>query len=358
MSFGILLTIMLLCGIVGGFINFLLPANNNDETGKFVKPWWHCVTLGIGATLLIPLFLEIAQSKLMENIRFDWSWEKPAQIDSGNYKLSRIDTVRITNTVDSSQEKIIKADTVNLKQPKSNQNQSANNASGNDSTGKNYLLFSAYCLLAAAAGFKFINMLINNVVKEKELNEKNDKIGNLEKEQEKRTMNAQISQKQEEQKIRNTIATESIKDIKAGILENRSTLIEAFPLIIPVLPPVINSDDPQKGRFGGESEKNGRKLSAKVSKSAIPKFYSVELIVESTKENNPLITDVIFYLHDSFSPSVYTIKPDEFTEGRAYDNEIISYGAFTVGVITDNGKTLLELDLAEDKKFPKEFRER
>jgi hypothetical protein len=349
---------MLICGIIGGFINFLLPANNNDGTDKFIKPWWQCVALGIGATLLIPLFLEIAQSKLMENIRFDWSWEQPAQIDSSNYNLGRIDTLRITNTVDSSQKKILKTDTVNSKPHKPSQNQPFNNASGNDSTGKNYLLFAAYCLLAAAAGFKFINMLINNVVKEKELNEKNDKIDNLEKEKEKRTMNAQISQKQEEQKIRNTIATESIKGLKAEMLENRGNVIETTLPIIPVLPPVTNSDDPQKGRFGGESEKNDRKLSAKVRKSAIPKFYNVELIVESTDENNPLATDVIFYLHDSFSPSVYTIKPDEFTEGKAYDNEILSYGAFTVGVITDNGKTLLELDLADNKDFPKEFRER
>ena len=48
----------------------------------------------------------------------------------------------------------------------------------------------------------------------------------------------------------------------------------------------------------------------------------------------------------------------KFKNGKAIEEEILSYGAFTVGVITDNGKTMLELDLAEDKSFPKEFRER
>jgi len=34
----------------------------------------------------------------------------------------------------------------------------------------------------------------------------------------------------------------------------------------------------------------------------------------------------------------------------------MAYGAFTVGVLTEDG-TKLELDLAEDSSFPKVFRE-
>jgi hypothetical protein len=128
---------------------------------------------------------------------------------------------------------------------------------------------------------------------------------------------------------------------------------------MPVLGPITNPDDPQKGRFGGKKENNGRRLSAKVEPSKDdPGYYNVTIWVESTDPLRPLSGDVIFYLHDSFRPSVYTIKPDEFTDGKALDDEIVSYGAFTAGVVTDNGQTLLELDLAEDKSFPKEFRER
>ncbi|HVF81750.1 MAG TPA: pYEATS domain-containing protein [Flavisolibacter sp.] len=65
----------------------------------------------------------------------------------------------------------------------------------------------------------------------------------------------------------------------------------------------------------------------------------MELWVESTDPVNHLLaTDVIYYIHDSFSPPVFTYKPEEFTaDGKAIENKILSYGAFTVGVVTDNG---------------------
>ncbi len=129
--------------------------------------------------------------------------------------------------------------------------------------------------------------------------------------------------------------------------------------ILPPLPPVIHANDPRKGRFGGKSENNFCRLLAEVNPSDVPNFYHVKLWVESTDPlTHPLQTEVIFYIHDSFSPSVNTYKPAEFTDGKAVEDELLSFGAFTVGVITDNGKTLLELDLADDSRFPKEFRER
>src|SRR5882757_2219848 len=65
MSFPIILIVMLCCGLLGGLINYLLPANDNTDTGKKIRPGWQCILLGLGATLLVPLFLEIAQSKLL-----------------------------------------------------------------------------------------------------------------------------------------------------------------------------------------------------------------------------------------------------------------------------------------------------
>ncbi len=37
--------------------------------------------------------------------------------------------------------------------------------------------------------------------------------------------------------------------------------------------------------------------------------------------------------------------------------ELLTYGAFTVGAIADDGATLLELDLSADPRFPKKLRE-
>lgn len=60
---------------------------------------------------------------------------------------------------------------------------------------------------------------------------------------------------------------------------------------------------------------------------------------------------IIEYPHWVFSPSVFTYKPDKFTEGKAIEDEIISFGAFTVGAIIDNGKTMLELTWLKTKAF-------
>ncbi|MGZ5028100.1 MAG: pYEATS domain-containing protein [Methylobacter sp.] len=120
------------------------------------------------------------------------------------------------------------------------------------------------------------------------------------------------------------------------------------------LPPITVSDDPQKGRFGGSSEVNNRKISADVRQSGnSSRFFDIFLRVESTATSNPLAGDVIFYLHDTFRSPVRVVKP---SNGIA-ELQLLAYGAFTVGVVVDDGKTLLELDLAQDIRFPKRFRE-
>jgi len=61
MSLSIIILIMLLAGFSGGVINFYL-ASNTDADGKKIKDQMVCIIMGIGATILVPLFLEIAQS--------------------------------------------------------------------------------------------------------------------------------------------------------------------------------------------------------------------------------------------------------------------------------------------------------
>ncbi len=306
MSFPIILLIMLGSGLLGGILNYLLPDNRRSERQR-IRPWWESVILGIGATLLVPLFLEIAQSKLLDKIFYGFTWQDPS--DPSPFVF------------------------------------------------KSYLLFTAYCLLAAAAGFRFIDMLIHNVVTEQRIGQQRMQIQYLEKINKKRAFNNQLSQQQEENAIRREMATADIKDIREKMMSHPDSISNAPVGSLTVLPPVTNPDDPQKGRFGGQSEKNHRILKAGVTTTGNPEYFQVRLQVEATDAGNPLATDVIFYLHDSFHPSVYLVTPPMFKEGKAII-DLLSYGAFTAGAATDNGNTLLELNLAEEKNLPVVFRER
>ena len=117
---------------------------------------------------------------------------------------------------------------------------------------------------------------------------------------------------------------------------------------------VIDEDDPQKGKWGGKSEVDGRKLSAKVVKSKTDEdWYFIDLKVESTLKDKPLTGQVTFYLHDSFRPDRYTIK---VKNGIAEVKELGAYEAFTVGASCDNNTTKLELDLNKAPGVPAGFR--
>jgi BTB/POZ domain-containing protein KCTD9 len=118
------------------------------------------------------------------------------------------------------------------------------------------------------------------------------------------------------------------------------------------LPPITHLDDPHKGRFGGRSEAGGRALRASVTEIPdSPGSYLVDLSVISLNEM-PLTDTVHFYLHQTFNRPVVHIQPTESSASL----QLRGWGAFTVGVIADSGRTLLELDLAELETAPAAFR--
>ena len=115
-----------------------------------------------------------------------------------------------------------------------------------------------------------------------------------------------------------------------------------------------NPNDPQKGRFGGESRANGREIIASVAPAkGNTENYDISLTVRSTDASKPLIGTVIFYLHHTFKRKVRKVS---VVDGVA-TLDLLAYGAFTVGAVADDGETLLELDLSNDPRFPKRFRE-
>ena len=140
--------------------------------------------------------------------------------------------------------------------------------------------------------------------------------------------------------------------------EDVTKLVLAVKRSLEVLQPIhywdstLNREDLQKGQWGGKPESNGRRLTADI-KALSETWYRIVLTVQS-KDGSSLEKDVNFHLHPTFGSRINCVKP---VDGKA-TLEIHAWGAFTVGAETDDGKTRLELDLAELESAPKSFRER
>lgn len=57
---------MLSCGALGGLINFFLLDEKQDSAAK---PWWQHAVIGIGASFMVPLFLNMISSGLIDQIQ-------------------------------------------------------------------------------------------------------------------------------------------------------------------------------------------------------------------------------------------------------------------------------------------------
>jgi hypothetical protein len=119
--------------------------------------------------------------------------------------------------------------------------------------------------------------------------------------------------------------------------------------------PGTHPDDPWKGVFGGKNidKEKGRALSAEVKAiGSSPGWYGVTLKVITLPGFTPLKGDVQFFIHDTFlnnKPVVQAVSGTALLRLKAW-------GAFTVGVLADEGETMLELDLAELESAPMDFR--
>lgn len=116
----------------------------------------------------------------------------------------------------------------------------------------------------------------------------------------------------------------------------------------------IGSQDPNKGKFGELSARNGRVVKASVARTGDPEFFAISIEVRSTDPARTLTGPVELHLHPTFHDEVRRVTA---SNGVA-KLDIRAWGAFTLGVICDGGKTKLELDLAEDPEAPALFRSR
>jgi hypothetical protein len=143
---------------------------------------------------------------------------------------------------------------------------------------------------------------------------------------------------------------EEVPALIEGITQALSTV--SRPLSVAIERTPIDPEDPHKGQWGGASKANGRELTA-VVKKITEDWFSIELQVRRIG-GEPLTSPVIFHLHPTCDPAKVKVKP---VIDRA-PLSVSAWGAFTVGVEADEGRTRLELDLSNLKTAPKRFRER
>ena len=118
-------------------------------------------------------------------------------------------------------------------------------------------------------------------------------------------------------------------------------------------PAEFDPEDPHKGRFGGLSEHDGRKIVVKkIGGSQADDVLKLAIIIEPLPGASPITGDVNFNLHPTFRPAIATV---EARNGSATCN-ISSYGAFTIGIEIRNENLKYEIDLATLTHLPLWFR--
>lgn len=349
-----LLCIMLATGIIGGAVNYFSDANQaedpKDKTKKTkIRPLVVCALFGIAATLTVPFFLKLADSNLLDNIYL--SGKCIANKDCSEEKFTHFKVIEKKDTSGKISKDTVKDQTDSLKINLKN-NQKAGEEE-NRNTARDYLLWASYCLLAAAAGMRFIDFLINKMItaeKVKETVAENKKLREATAEQDKankkRMANAKLQQ---------AIAFQQEVNLEEVPEAGKREIIEAIRFSPASLPPITHADDPQKGRFGGKPHNNNRTLSVEYESYPVPLFLNIIIKVAAYNGSEMLNGEVYLFLHDSFAKQVVVLNANN---AQFVEYIVPSYGAFTIGAVCDNGKTLLELDLAEVSSLPEDFRKR
>lgn len=203
---------------------------------------------------------------------------------------------------------------------------------------EDFLVFGGFCLIAAISARRFIGTLSDRVLREAQQAQRDAADA-------KRGM-ADLADQTNQATATALAATDAARyGTHAG--SPGVGLAQPWPTVEPGPAP----DDPWAGQFGGKSEVEGRTLEATLQPvAARPGWMIVSLRVHSTDPRRPLTGDVQFYLHPTFTES----KPIVRTEDGEAALTVLSWGAFTVGALADDGKVRLELDLAKhpDAKEP------
>lgn len=136
----------------------------------------------------------------------------------------------------------------------------------------------------------------------------------------------------------------------APTMQSASLSDRAAPLDCPALArPPGPSDDPNKGRFGGQAAAGGFRLSARFPNPG-PKVTTVILQAELDEGSTPDIGESVWFcLHPTFNPEWVRV----LFRGRAATLTVQAWGGFTVGAWIPTRKVELECDLAELPDAPR-----
>lgn len=290
-SIGIVLLIMLAAGVGGAAADTALADPAVTPEKRTWRGFGWTVVASVAATFLVPLFLKITNSNILEHVM------------------------------------------------------------GSNPTPLDYFLFGAFCLLAATSARRFIGAVSERYLKDvQDLKTKTQALKSetqdLKAETRGLKMEAnEVKKSAEEAKVSclnasllSAAANDAVNYGTVRIGQQTSSGTEEAR--------EIKSFDPNKGRFNTNeprNEANGRKLTAKITNIGDrPGWCAVRLDVVSTTDV-ALIGSVTFHLHPTFNNSKPIVP---VIDGRAVLT-FTSWGAFTVGAETDGGNVKLELDLAE-----------
>lgn len=108
-----------------------------------------------------------------------------------------------------------------------------------------------------------------------------------------------------------------------------------------------NVNDPWKDVFGRSTRANGREVIASINR-ATERVGRVELVVKAIDGEKPLEGEVWFFLHDTFDEPVVKRSADSGIASISFT----AWRAFTIGIMADEGETMLELNLANQPGAP------
>lgn len=117
--------------------------------------------------------------------------------------------------------------------------------------------------------------------------------------------------------------------------------------------PITETDDPHKGRFGGNASVGGFTLAAKFGDTEGAKLVRISLSVSAGRDFESYDDVVEFFLHPTFRPD----RLRAAFHGHDAELRIVAWGGFTVGAWLPARRIELELDLANLPDAPKVIRE-
>jgi hypothetical protein len=280
---------MLLAGVIGGIVNIAISGEKSDH-----QEWLTAIVAGVGASLLMPLFLQTVSSDLLVKM--------------------------LRETPDNAE---VNAET---------------NAEVNVETNAevNILVFGAFCLLASISSKAFIQTLSNRVLREAQEAKK-------------------LAEQTKNESRQTARVAEAARDVASYGIQEKPEGGQTDEGRFPTIQPGEVDNDPWAGQFGGSPISGSRELSAEIELvPGRPDWCTVMLMVRSIDQKDPLTGPVQFYLH----PTFMHYKPIVKTHNGVATITVFSEGAFVVGALTDDGKYLLELNLAEHPMAREPWRSR